>query len=41
MAAPVKKPTKRRYGLGWILLTIALATGAFAALGVLAAHLSH
>jgi hypothetical protein len=39
MAAPAKEP--RRYGLGWILATIAVATGVFAALGVLAAHLGH
>jgi Na+/pantothenate symporter len=39
MAAPAKEP--RRYGLGWVLVTIALATAVFAALGVLAAHLGH
>jgi len=31
----------KRYGLGAILLTIALSTGVFAALGVLAAHVFH
>jgi hypothetical protein len=39
MAGPAKEP--RRYGLGWILLIVAVSTGVFAALGVLVAHLGH
>jgi hypothetical protein len=31
----------RRYGLGTLLLVIAVATAVFAALGVLAAHIGH
>jgi hypothetical protein len=39
MAASAKEP--RRFGLGWILLTVAVSTGIFAALGVLVAHIGH
>jgi hypothetical protein len=35
------KPQGKRYGLGIILLTIAVSTGICAALGVLMAHLFH
>jgi hypothetical protein len=39
MAVPSREP--RRYGLGWILLTVAVSTAVFAALGVLIAHIGH
>jgi hypothetical protein len=32
---------RRRYGLGWIMLTVAVSTAVFAALGVLVAHFAH
>jgi hypothetical protein len=41
---PVRRqpePKPKRFGLAAILLTIALSTGLFAALGVLAAHVFH